>query len=101
MRPSVGEDLAQGSGEGVRLAHAAVFAAKESVVAAGGGDGLRSEPFGHRCGPPARHGAHRRANEKEDRLGTSVIAPDIVVQHRAYDDEDEALHGSLTPLAGC
>ena len=32
----IGEDLAQGSGEGVRLAHAAVFAAEESVVATGG-----------------------------------------------------------------
>jgi hypothetical protein len=35
VRRSVGEDLAQGGGEGVRLAHAAVFAAEESVVAAG------------------------------------------------------------------
>ena len=56
MRPSVGEDLAQGGGEGVRLAHAAVFAAEESVVAAGEGDGLHSEPFGHRYGRPAGHG---------------------------------------------
>jgi hypothetical protein len=31
MRSSTGEDLAQGGGEGVRLAHAAVFAAEESV----------------------------------------------------------------------
>jgi hypothetical protein len=47
MRPSVGEDLAQGGGEGVRLAHAAVFAAEESVVAAREGDGCRPEPSGH------------------------------------------------------
>src|SRR6266545_7720254 len=57
MRPSVGEDLAQGGGEGVRLAHAAVFAAEESVVAAGESDGLRSEQFGYRYGRPAGHGA--------------------------------------------
>src|SRR6516165_8572478 len=36
MRPSVGEDLAQGGGEGVRLARLAVFA-EDSVVAAGEG----------------------------------------------------------------
>src|SRR6266478_3418701 len=28
-------------------------------------------------------GAHGRANEQQDRLGTGVIAPDVVVQHGA------------------
>ena len=54
MRPSVGEDLAQGGGEGVRLARLAVFAAEESVMAAGEGDGRCPEPFGHgRAARPA------------------------------------------------
>ena len=41
------EDLAQGGGEGVRIARPAVFAAEESVVAAREGDGGRPEPPGH------------------------------------------------------
>jgi hypothetical protein len=27
-------------------------------------------------------GVHRRANQQQDRLGTGVIGPDVVVQHR-------------------
>src|SRR5213079_974232 len=66
-RPSAGEDLAQGGGEGVRLAGAAIFAAEEPVVAAREGDGLRSEPFGHRYGPPAGYGlAGLRSDAHDD-----------------------------------
>src|SRR5260370_23686300 len=68
-RPSVGEDLAQGGGEGVRLAHAALFAAEESVVAAGAGDGLRSEPFCHRYGRPAAHGLAGLRSDGHDDAG--------------------------------
>ena len=61
MRPSVGEDLAQGGGEGVRLARLAVFAAEESVMAAGEGDGRCPEPFGHgRAARPAARGLVER-----------------------------------------
>src|SRR5882672_8778340 len=69
MGLSVGEDLAQGGGEGVRLAHAAVFAAEESVVAAGEGDGLRCEPFGHRYGRPAGHGLAGLRSDGHDDAG--------------------------------
>src|SRR6266545_3742906 len=66
MRPSVGEDLAQGGGEGVRLAHAAVFAAEESVVAAREGDGCRREPFGHGSARAADHRLARLRSAADD-----------------------------------
>jgi hypothetical protein len=45
----------QGGGEGVRLAGLAVFAAEESAVVAGEGDGGRAEPFGHGQARAARY----------------------------------------------
>jgi hypothetical protein len=50
---SVVEDGAEGGGEGVRLAHAAEFAAEESVVAAGEDDWRRAQAFGDRHGGAA------------------------------------------------
>ncbi len=51
-RRSVGEDLPQGGGEGVRVAGHAVFTAEKTTVAAGERYRRRPEPFGH---------GHRRA----------------------------------------
>ena len=51
---SAGEDLTQGGGEGVRLARLAVFAAQESAVVTGKGDGRDPEPSGHGRARPAR-----------------------------------------------
>jgi hypothetical protein len=69
MRPSVGEDLAQGGGEGIRFAHAAVLAADEPVVAAWEGDGLGPEPFGQRYGRPASYGLAGLRSDRHDDAG--------------------------------
>src|SRR5215472_18909117 len=68
-RPSAREDVTQGGGEGVRLAHAAVFAAEESVVAAREGDGCRAEPFGHGNARAAGHHAGRLRSDADDDAG--------------------------------
>ena len=69
--PSGGEDLAQGGGEGVRLAGLTVFAAEEATVVAREGDRRDPEPLGHGRARPARQllGRTRRRRRSRSRVG--------------------------------
>src|SRR5262249_5259986 len=61
------EDLAEGSGELIRLAHAAVLTPEESVVAAREGDGRLAEPPGPGGAAAAgHHPARFRADADND-----------------------------------
>ena len=79
----------QGGGEGVGLAHAAVFAAEEPVVAAGEGDGGLAKTFGygqaraardHLAGgfPDPDHDAGGRGAERAEVVPVGVAGHDVL-----------------------
>src|SRR6266542_3910837 len=85
--PSAGEDLAEGGGEGVRVARPAVFAAEESVVAAREGDGRRPQPFRHGHGRPAgQHPARFRPDGDDDAARRRAQRVEIVLVVVARND---------------
>jgi hypothetical protein len=63
------QNLAEGSGEGVRLACPAELATEESVVAAREGDWLRAQPLGDGNGRAARYGRRGALADSNDDSG--------------------------------
>src|SRR5262249_12827592 len=87
------EDLAQGGGEGIRLAGLTVFAAEEATVVAREGDRRDPEPFGHGrartagqllagLGADADHDTGRRRAQGIEVVPVRIARNDVVAQQR-------------------